>query len=311
MEHENGDSEHAKLQNDVSPSSTIDDESLDNDQIVGSSSSLTSPTYSNNFEVDIGEEDTNFLEFEENDSTSVVLNPESPTMISTLPQTCDLDAVYGCLKQSPPVQVMGQPTGYSLNQMPSPSGELNWIDDHACFTPDASKSCMSPGLPTVMDTSSEIERKSASISSESGEPIHFEMEKGKSFANPANICRLSDASCQSTSSFAFPILAGGSPSPTKVEAEKMPPTPTSTPPAEVAQLHLNLPHNPKSWLQPMVPLLLMFPHVLLMFHQCHLSTRRHKFWSQCPPIVRPLLQREAKIVSIPVFGHLQYLESKS
>ncbi|KAL8240683.1 hypothetical protein R6Q59_014038 [Mikania micrantha] len=273
MEHENGDSEHAKLQNDVSPSSTIDDESLDNDQIVGSSSSLTSPTYSNNFEVDIGEEDTNFLEFEENDSTSVVLNPESPTMISTLPQTCDLDAVYGCLKQSPPVQVMGQPTGYSLNQMPSPvfglkhrsnsdwslgsseslfsihtgnnsfcldgafsiskSGELNWIDDHACFTPDASKSCMSPGLPTVMDTSSEIERKSASISSESGEPIHFEMEKGKSFANPANICRLSDASCQSTSSFAFPILAGGSPSPTKVEAEKLPPP--STPPAEVAQ----------------------------------------------------------------------------
>ncbi|KAI3704721.1 hypothetical protein L1987_74948 [Smallanthus sonchifolius] len=251
-------------------SGIIDEDSLDNDKIVGYPSSSSSSS-SNQFEVDIGEDDASFL--------------ESPSMISTLPETFDLDTLYGSLKQSPPIQVMGQSAGYDVNHTPSSvfgpkhrsnsewslgsseslfsihtgnnsfsldggfivskSRELNWIDDYSCFTPDANKSCVSPGLPTVMDTSAENERASASTHSESGEKeevietrnvllIGSEMEKRKSCADSANISCLSDASCQSTSSFAFPVLAGGSPSPTKVEAEK-PQSPSSTPPADAAQ----------------------------------------------------------------------------
>ncbi|KAJ0817974.1 hypothetical protein HanPI659440_Chr00c04g0711691 [Helianthus annuus] len=243
----------------------IDEDLLNNDKIVGyrSSSSSTS-SYSNRFEVDVGEDDAAFYEFEEHDSASGVLNSESPTMTSTLPQNSDLDTVYGAIKQSPPVQVMGEPAGYDLNRSPSPmfglkhrsnsewslgssdslfsirtgnnsfsldggfylskSGELNWIDD---------KLSPSPGLPTVMDTSAENERKSGSTNSESGEKEETVETKNASLVDSEKEKGNLSASL-SADSFAFPVLAGGGPSPTKVETEKPQPAP-STPPAEAAQ----------------------------------------------------------------------------
>ncbi|KAK1440777.1 hypothetical protein QVD17_06608 [Tagetes erecta] len=234
--------------NNVTARCIIDEESLESDKIVKKcSSSSSSSSCSTRFEVDIGEDDITFLEFEENDYS--VLN--------------------GDLKQSPPVQVMGQqPAGYEINRAPSSmfvpkhrsnsewslasteslfsihtgnnsfsldggfviskSGEFNWIDDYSCFTPDGNKSCVSPSLPTVMDTSAENERTSASTNSESGDKQDVvEARNVSPVANSANFSCLSDASCQSANSFAFPIL-------TKVETEK-PQSAPSTPPAEVAE----------------------------------------------------------------------------
>lgn len=242
MEDNNGGgrSEKTNLQNDITASCNIDEESLENDKIARQRSpSGSTSSCSTCFEVDIGEDDTAFLEFEENGSS--VLKAESPSMIRTLPQTCDLDTLYGSFKQFPPVQVMGQPAGYEINQTPSSmfgpkhrsnsewspasteslfsihtgnnsfsvdggfviskSGEFNWIDDYSCFTPDGNKSCVSPSLPTVMDTSAENERTSASTNSESGDKEGVNETRNVSpVANSANISCLSDAS-----SFAFPM----------------------------------------------------------------------------------------------------------
>ncbi|XP_076891589.1 uncharacterized protein LOC143543041 [Bidens hawaiensis] len=228
--------------------------------------SSSSSSSSNHFEVDIRENDAANLELD-----------ESPSMMITLPQTYDFNTLNGSPKQSPPVQVMWQPAGYDVNRSPSPlfglkhrsnsdwslssgeslfsihtgiysftldngyfiskSGEFNWIDDHSCSTPDGNKSCMSPTPPTVIDTSAENE------SGEKEEVTETQNVSPIGSANSAKNSRLSDASCQSTSSFAFPVLAEGSPSRTKVEAEKPEAAPSappaeaapSTPPAEAAQ----------------------------------------------------------------------------
>nr|XP_043632259.1 uncharacterized protein LOC122603585 [Erigeron canadensis] len=147
----------------------------------------------------------------------------------------------------------------------SKSGELHWLDDDldSNFTPDASKANMSPALSTVIDTSAENDQKNASTNNESGvkdelNKVHLdservkEMERTQSFSttsnvpngkgespsrNSATIACISETSCQSNSSFAFPILAGGSPilSPTKVEEAEKPQPPPSTSPAEAEQ----------------------------------------------------------------------------
>lgn len=238
MEQNKG-SENRNLLSDVTPSSIVDEaESFDNDKTVGYPSSSSSFSSSSHLEIDIGEYDTTFPEFEENDSSLERSNPESPTvMIIASPLA---PGVSLSPKQSPPIQVMGNDP--SRNPSPvfgrkrrsdsewslasneslfsihmgnnsfstdngfylSKSGELNWLDDelnNSCFTPEDSKSAV---LQTVTETA-ESEPKSASTNRESGEKEAFLETQNDSTHNSANIACLSDASCQSDSSFAFPM----------------------------------------------------------------------------------------------------------
>lgn len=199
MEQKNGSgsSEHLNLEFDVT-SSIIDEDPIDHDKMVGraSSSSFSSSSSawtSYQLEVDCGESDMIYTEFEENGSSSPRSNPESPSttprssMLSASPQargatstteTCDLNTLNASPKQSPPIQVMRQPSGYDPNRIPlsifapketndsewslasneslfsipmgnnsfsmdngffiSKSGKLNWLDDELNY------SCFTP-----------------------------------------------------------------------------------------------------------------------------------------------------------------------
>ncbi|XP_024963850.1 uncharacterized protein LOC112504127 [Cynara cardunculus var. scolymus] len=294
-----GSSEHPNLEFDV-PSSIIDEDPIDHDKIIGHD----------------GENDMLYTEFEENGSSSPRSNPKSPSttpessMLSASPQargaistteTLDLNTLNASPRQSPPIQVMRQPSGYDPNRIPSSiftpketndsewslasdeslfsiqkgnnsfsldngffiseSGKLIWLDDglnYSCYTPDANKSSdftsRCPSLPTMVEKAADNERMSGSSNGESGEkeelletrkalPIDSESEdesspsqKGLQLpspslnvpdekgASPTEEPLNSDGSAQRTSSFTFPVLAGGSP--TKVDAEGSPPMPS-------------------------------------------------------------------------------------
>lgn len=148
MEHDNvsGSSED--------PNMPVDDESCDNDIMVDCRSSSSSTfSSSSHFEVDIGENDTK----------------------------ADVDIVNGSPKQSPPIQVMSYDSDRILSSkiVKKRRNDSEWslASNESLFsihmgnesfsmdgglTPDAIKS---PGLPTVIDTSAENERTSASTNS--------------------------------------------------------------------------------------------------------------------------------------------------
>lgn len=92
------------MPSDVTSSSIVDEDSFDNDKTGGYPSSSSSFSSSSHLEIDIGEYDITFPEFEENDSSLVRSNRESPTVIIASPLA---PGVSLSPKQSPPIQVMG------------------------------------------------------------------------------------------------------------------------------------------------------------------------------------------------------------
>ncbi|KAL7611759.1 hypothetical protein Lser_V15G07612 [Lactuca serriola] len=290
MKHKNGSgsSEHLDSEFDVTYS-VKDDDKMVGRASSSSFSSSSSSSSSNPMEVNGGENDVKFPEFEENESISLRSNNTESAKTSSSgrltvklssmasPRFSDFDTSNASPIQSPPIQVMAQSDDYDPNRIPSSifspkqsddsewsaasneslfsihmgsnsfsmdsdffisqSGKLHWLDDgfeYSCFTPHGSLT--SP----MVETTVEDERKSADEKEElletlNASPTDFvrgkesspDWESSPNSRVPTEGTRNSDSSSQSTGSFAFPLLAGGSP--VKEDAGK-PQSPSSTPP---------------------------------------------------------------------------------
>lgn len=212
----NGSSEHLSLEfDDVTRSSRMRDEDpVDDDKMIeraSSSSFSSSSSISTAFEleVDYGENDMIYTEFEGNGSSSPSLNPESPSAAPKFTiESSDLDTLNLSPKQSPPIQLMRQHSGYDPNRIPSSifaqkdtndpkwslasneslfsirmgndsfsldngffiskSGKLNWVDDGVDYSCFTPDN-MSPNRPTMVKKATDDERKSDSSNGESEE----------------------------------------------------------------------------------------------------------------------------------------------
>ncbi|CAI9285102.1 unnamed protein product [Lactuca saligna] len=230
MKHKNGSgsSEHLDSEFDVTYS-VKDDDKMVGRASSSSFSSSSSSSSSHPMEVNGGENDVKFPEFEENESISLRSNNTESAKTSSSgrltvnlssmasPRFSDFDTSNASPIQSPPIQVMAHSDDYDPNRIPSSIFSPKQSDDSE-WSAASNESLFS------------IHMGSNSFSMDSDffyKPVWKTSLAGRWIRGSDGGARNSDSSSQSTGSFAFPLLAEGSP--VKEEAGK-PQSPSSTPP---------------------------------------------------------------------------------